>query len=180
MGAIFALIAAAAASGAGQADALAVRLIDSQPQGVLVRDMVGDYRQHGPAARALIGFAAVNCRGQGVVFGEYPDDPDVVGVANARWRIGFELPAGRACASEAAPAPFRRARIEGGRMAMVETRLSEVRQMGLRLYAWLPAHDYVQIGPTRMEFLDASGDPGGRVRILVPVRARTWASARQQ
>lgn len=140
-------------------------------QRVMVKDVVGDYAQHGaefsrilPVARSLFGDA--------VPIGIYPDDPDVVGMKQAKWSIGVFLPR-ELDAGEAAVVPrdYVLTTLPPVTAAVVDSSMANATRDGLLLLSWLPLSGYVQVAPTRMEYR-GRGDGASPVTIVTPIRKR--------
>ncbi|MEQ1809867.1 MAG: hypothetical protein ABL889_08075 [Terricaulis sp.] len=155
------------------------------PSIVVVRDVQGDYSQHGAVGEALLREVSARYSSPGLTFGEYPQDPDAIGIENVRWRLGVYLIRGdhhdsseslrlRLAALPQPTSPYLLRIDDPMQAAVFQTTLGNSRDDGLALFGWLAEHNLVQIGPTRMEFLDNTGLPNTPVRIVVPIRNRTW------
>lgn len=174
---IFAGLLLAAIAAANSAEDFRIEVVRLPATSAIVRDMKGDYSQHAAAARAMYATLGPACFDRTAAFGEYPDDPDVVGPDQVKWRLGFLIPDVSALAACRANAHglYRTMRYQAVQAATLRTTLGASRAAGLAMLKWLPGSGYVQVAPTRMVFLDRRGAPDSPVRIEVPVRERTWA-----
>jgi hypothetical protein len=139
----------------------------------VVRDVQGDYSQHPVVTRDLMTTVRSACPDKGVLFGIYPQDPDAVPRDQLQWQLGYSVPAGSRC-GVASLAGYSLTDKAAETDAVLDSTLGNSRNDGLKMLAWLGTSGYVQVGPTRMEYLEASAAPSSRVRIVVPVRRRTW------
>jgi hypothetical protein len=159
-------------------DAANIQIATLPAMSAIVRPMQGDYSQHASAARDLLKTVPMQCKGSGVIFGEYPEDPGVVGMANVHWALGYEMRAQLRPACTVSLSKLYSLRIfPATNAAVLQTTLGHSPQAGLFLLKWLPDSGYVQAGPTRMEYLDDKGTPGTPVRIVLPILKRTWPKA---
>jgi hypothetical protein len=156
-------------------DASDIQIAKLPATSAVVRPMQGDYSQHASAVRDLLKTISMQCKSGGRVFGEYPEDPGAVGMANVHWMLGYEMsrPPGPACTISISKLDSIRI-LPATNAAVLETTLGHSSQAGLVLLKWLPDSGYVQAGPTRMEYLDDKGTPETRVRIVLPIVKRTW------
>lgn len=182
------LVAAIAAVGAASAAVAQGDIRIERREGFLIyaREFRGDYRQHPQAVRILR--ADLESRGLlgETVVGIYPDDPDAVGMPNVRWELAVALASRRRSETVAA---FRARSLQAysqlgtDRLRVIEPEVVSVLDSttrrsvadGLRLLRWLPTSGYAQAGPTRIEYLGLEPNPDQPIRIVVPLRARTWA-----
>lgn len=152
---------------------------------VRVREFRGDYSRHVEALAALRRDFSGEDRPEPVIVGIYPDDPDAVGIANARWQLGARLAVQDA--GESVDDFFRRVEqtqplrhdvdsriLQPGEAAVLQSTIGNSQRDGLAMLRWLSCSDYAQAGPTRMEYLNATGGLAAPVRIVVPVSRRTW------
>ena len=150
-----------------------VQIVAQAPFVSVEKNMTGSYDQHAAAARQLLATAQSACSSPGVVYGEYPEDPDVVPTASLRWKLAYKLEGHARC---------RTSKLSGLQMtsypaeqdAVIETTLADTKKAGLSIFRWLAESGYAKVGPTRVEYF-GDGEPAMKVRIIVPVRKRTWA-----
>jgi hypothetical protein len=155
------------------ADVPEISVVSMPAMSAVERQMKGDYAQHDAAARELLRFISTACKMNGLVFGQYPEDPGAVGMANVHWTLGYEMNDRSACASAISP-PYVLVQLPADEAAVLNTSLSKTPQAGLAMFKWLPDSGYVQAGPTRIEYLEPSGKGDSAVRIVMPVKRRTW------
>lgn len=161
------------AGAAAAPPAPAVRIEQRPAFQAVVRDVQGDYSQHAVVVRDLMIAVSTACPASGTLFGIYPQDPDAVPPASLRWQIGYSVSNGAKCPSRAiAGYSVKDQRAETD--AVMDSTLGASHESGLAMLAWLGTSGYAQVGPTRMEFAGMNGDPSSKVRIVVPVRRRTW------
>jgi hypothetical protein len=156
-------------------DAADIQIATLPAMSAIVRPMQGDYSQHARAAGDLLKTVSMQCKAGGVIFGEYPEDPGAVGMANVHWALGYEMsvPPRGACAISLSKLYSIRI-LPATNAAVLQTTLGHSPQAGLFLLKWLPDSGYVQAGPTRMEYLDDKGTAETPVRIVLPILKRTW------
>jgi hypothetical protein len=145
---------------------------------ILVRDVTGDYSQHPQVFQALMSVRDKQYVGVGDCFGVYPVDPDAVASPqDLKWRVGVRVRPPTAAAPLATPvAPYKLESMPDVEAAVLETNVKNAGVDGLAITRWILEHGYVQVGPTRMEYLSHVGElmliP---TKIIVPVRKRSRA-----
>jgi len=164
---------------------------------VLYRDVIGSYDQHPTVFNELMNYAHSMYGISGQFFGIYPIDPDAVQGNALKWQVGIrvtpEKPGTSAPESDPSkqefpspellkrtldslqtPAsPYKLMILDQTEVATIDSTIARAAQDGLSIGPWLARNGYVQIGPTRMEYLSYQGPPGDiKVRILVPIKKR--------
>lgn len=167
---LFAAAFLAASSPRAESD---IRVVQAVAFDAYVRPMVGDYAQHARAIRQLYDDVDDACTSHGLIFGEYPQDPSIVGMENVQWRLGVTIPPSAQCTLPRST-DVSRATIPPSLAATIMSTLGRSFQDGRRLLRWVPESGYAQSGPTRMEYLARAEHPDTPVRIVVPVTRRTW------
>jgi hypothetical protein len=161
--------------GGPSTESLRVAIVAIPGGPAITRPMQGDYAQHAQAAQELRAFIGSQpCRLKGFVFGEYPDDPGKVGMANVHWTIGFQVTDRRKDCAIRSAAPYGITDVKAVTAATITTTLYGTKEAGLALLRWLPDSGYVQDGPTRIEYLDDTGAPESTVRLVLPIKKRVW------
>jgi hypothetical protein len=70
-------------------------------------------------------------------------------------------------------APFQLKTLPSTMAVVLESAAAEVPTDGLALGVWVSENGYVQIAPTRMEYISTDGQPSSmRTRIIIPIRKR--------
>jgi hypothetical protein len=149
--------------------------VESQPGGtMLVRDVRGDYRQHPTVFKELMAVRDASYMGVGDCFGIYPMDPDAVeSPSELRWRVGVRVAAKAGRALVTPKAPYKLETLRATEAAVLRTSVESAPIDGLAFLRWLPENGYVQIMPTRMEYLSHDGNPMLiPSKIVVPVKKR--------
>ncbi|HEY0614724.1 MAG TPA: hypothetical protein VGC96_08785 [Candidatus Elarobacter sp.] len=147
---------------------------------VVTRDVAGDYDQ-APRVFGDLMRVAKPYRTAGNVFGIYPVDPDATTGANElRWQAAIQVVetanpgATPALGDLAKPEqPYRLELLSASTVAVVKSTVARAGADGLAVIPWMARNGYVQIAPTRMEFLRADV-PSSQipVRIVVPIAKR--------
>jgi len=150
-----------------------IRVERRGPFQAVVRDVQGDYSQHPSVTRELLTAIRPVCPDKGILFGVYPQDPDVVSPDNLRWQLGYTVPDRARCAVRSI-AGYSLASRPAETDAVIDSTLGTSRADGLAMLAWLATSGYAQVGPTRIEYVGTGSDAATKVRIVVPVRRRTW------
>jgi len=142
---------------------------------MLVRDVVGDYRQHPKIFLEMMAVRDANYVAAGDCFGIYPTDPDTLeSTATLRWRVGVRVAPKDSGQLRTPKAPYRLERLAPVEAAVLETTVKDAAIDGLAILRWLPENGYVQIGPTRMEYQSHEGSPMLiPARIVVPIKKRS-------
>jgi pimeloyl-ACP methyl ester carboxylesterase len=141
----------------------------------LMRDIAGDYSQHPKVFIALMAVRDRLFTPVGACFGIYPQDPDAVeSPAELHWEIGVRVsPRAAAKKLTAPPKPYRIAKLPAIDAAVIETNVQTAAIDGLAMFRWMAEHGYVQVAPTRIEYLSHEGSPMLLpVKIIVPVKKR--------
>ncbi|HSS18880.1 MAG TPA: hypothetical protein VLL54_02290 [Pyrinomonadaceae bacterium] len=163
----------------------------------LVRDVQGSYEQHPDVFQEMMKYVGANFRAVGFCFGIYPNDPDDLKRGILRWQVGVRVISGKplgfgnqmpmtALSARSArqlqrekgrlkqpAAPYRLILIESTEAAVLETSVEETPRDGLSMFRWMAENGYVQVAPTRMEYLSHEGPPNKiPTRIIVPVLKR--------
>jgi len=172
--------------------------IESLPASwVVVREVQGGYEKHTQVFDELMRYVGANFRAVGYCFGIYPTDPDAVKSGTQRWQVGVRVVPGKALGYgnnlpmqsltristrqleqqrrqfRKAESPYRLELLDATETAVVESSVEEAPQDGLSMFGWMAKNGYVQIGPTRMEYLSHEGAPNKiPTRIVVPVKKR--------
>ncbi|MGD0941460.1 MAG: hypothetical protein ABR905_17310 [Terracidiphilus sp.] len=164
---------------------------------ILYRDVSGSYEQHPTVFNELMSYAGKSYRATGPFFGIYPIDPDAVKGTALTWQVGIRVTSGEPGFPNAAPepnitevpnserlrqtlaslhtpeSPYKLAVLDEGEVAVIESTVGRAAADGLSVSPWMANNGYVQVGPTRMEYLSYSGPSEAiKVRILVPVKKR--------
>lgn len=183
--------------GATTSTGKAVRMESVPASWVVVREVQGGYEKHTQVFDELMRYVGANFRAVGYCFGIYPTDPDAVKAGTQRWQVGVRVVPGKALGYgnnlpmeslsrmsprqleqqrrqfKKAQSPYRLELLEETETAMVESSVEEAPQDGLSMFGWMAKNGYVQIGPTRMEYLSHEGAPNKiPTRIVVPVKKR--------
>jgi hypothetical protein len=194
---LFALSVFSQGQEAEQLAATHVEVIHLPAAIVLYRSATGPYSQHPVVFDELMKYVGANYRAVGACFGVYPHDPDATRTADLKWEVGVrvipgaplgygknlpieELPNQSAAGLKGlmlrmkTPAEPYKLRIqEETTAAVLESTVERAPQDGLALFPWMAKNGYVQIGPTRMEYLSHEGPPSQiKVRIILPVKIR--------
>jgi hypothetical protein len=163
----------------------------------LVREVQGGYEKHTEVFQEMMRYVGENFRAVGFCFGIYPTDPDAVKQGTQRWKVGVRVTTGKPLGYgnsvsmriltahstgqlqrqrkqlKAAQAPYRLELIEPTETAILESSVGEAPKDGLSMFAWMAENGYVQIAPTRMEYMSHDGPPNKiPTRIVVPVKKR--------
>jgi hypothetical protein len=185
------------ASSPDQSPALNVNIENIPAAVVLVRDVTGPYSQHPVVFKEMMDYVGKNYRAVGACFGIYSNDPDAVKSGNLRWQVGVRVTQGAplgfgnnlpiSTLKSASPAQLRRAMsrlkppekpyhlqvLDPAEAAVVESTVARSPKDGLAMFPWMAENGYVQVAPTRMEYLSHEGPPQDiKVRIIVPVQKR--------
>ena len=141
---------------------------------MLIRDVTGDYRQHPKVLAELMRIRDSRYQGSGDLFGIYATDPDSLDTTDTlKWQVGVLVNSRNSARLNKPPAPYRLERIRPMEAAVLDTNVQNAAIDGLSLLRWLPEHGYVQVGPTRMEYLMHTGNPMlNPTRIVVPIKKR--------
>jgi hypothetical protein len=164
---------------------------------ILYRDVSGSYDQHPTVFNELMQYARRTYRISGQFFGIYPVDPDAAQGDALKWQVGIRVTPGDPGTSASEPIPdgqdfpsaealkrtlnslhaptlpYKLMILDQSEVATVDSTVAHAAQDGLSITPWLALNGYVQIGPTRMEYLSYQGPPEEiKVRILVPVKRR--------
>jgi hypothetical protein len=184
-------------SAASEATPLNIRIEKIPAAVVLVREVAGPYSQHPVVFKEMMDYVGKNYRAVGACFGIYPNDPDAVKSGNLRWQVGVRVTQGAplgfgnnlpiSTLKPASPAQLRRAIsklkpaetpyhlqvLDPAEAAVVESTVARSPKDGLAMFPWMAENGYVQVAPTRMEYLSHEGPPQHiKVRIIVPVQKR--------
>lgn len=165
------------------------------PMVIICREVSGAYSLSPTYFGQLSRYADTRYRVAGGFFGIYPVDPDAVSSAGQlKWLVAQQVIGGTALglgssalprrysASEAVavlrglpPArnPYKLLIIPEQTVALIRSTIGRAGMDGLSMYPWMARNGYVQVGPTRMEFLATTGSPSAiPVRIIVPIKRR--------
>ncbi|HSS18567.1 MAG TPA: winged helix-turn-helix domain-containing protein [Pyrinomonadaceae bacterium] len=164
----------------------------------LVREVRGSYETHPEALQEMKDYVGLNYRALGDSFGIYPVDPDAAKQDALHWEVGIRITDGEPLGSgnslplitslgktsqelesekkqfKRPQTPYKIVLLESVEAAVVDSTIEETPKDGLSMSRWLAENGYVQVGPTRMEFLKFDG-PANKVptRIIVPVQKRS-------
>ncbi len=163
----------------------------------VVRDVQGSYEMHPQVFEEMMKYVGANFRAVGDCFGIYPMDPDAAKRGTLRWQVGVRVTPGKPLGFgnrmpmsefsarstrqlqrdrkrlKGPAAPYKIVLLESVEAAVVETSVADAPQDGLSMFRWMAESGYVQVGPTRMEYLSHKGPPTKiRTRIIVPVKRR--------
>lgn len=163
----------------------------------LVRDVSGSYEEHPEVFQEMMKYVGKNFRAVGACFGIYPFDPDAVKSGNLRWQVGVRVAPGqplgfggamplRAVSAKSSKqlqrdrqklrqpeTPYKLVLLEGEETAVLDSSVENAPKDGLSMFRWLAENGYVQVGPTRMEYLSHDGPPNKiPTRIIIPVKKR--------
>ena len=158
--------------------------IDSIPALVVVSQTVtGPYSQHPKVFSEMGRYITANYSWLAYCIGIYPDDPDVVASDALTWQVVFPVSSPGLEFSdpydvlEILPKPaagYELRVLPATAAAVLVTNVKEAATDGLALIDWIVRNGYVQIAPTRMEFLaDAEVPEMVPTRIVIPVVERT-------
>jgi hypothetical protein len=176
-------LSAPATSPQAPARDVAIRVEHIPDQVILSRAVKGDYAQHAQLLADLAGYVARSYAGftlrPGDVFGIYPVDPDAVDAPDMlTWEVGVVLasagePAGPSSGLRPPAAPYEMKTLAGSDAIVLESDIGHAGLDGLTMSRWMLEHGYVQIAPTRMQYLSTDSDPLKiRTRIVIPARLR--------
>jgi hypothetical protein len=165
------------------------------PMVIICRNVSGVYSLSATYFGQLSKYTDAHYRVAGPFFGMYPVDPDAVSSPRElKWSVAQQVIEGSALdsgssapprhysASEAAavlrglpPAktPYKLLIIPEQTVAWIHSTIGKAGRDGLSMFPWMAHNGYVQVGPTRMEFLATNGNPNAiPVRIIVPIKRR--------
>lgn len=143
---------------------------------VLYREIVGSYQQHPQVFAEIMSYADKRYSRVGACFGVYPTDPDTVrDQSQLHWFVGVGVGPHSGAAKISAPdKPYRFEDMPAIDAAVIETDVERAGIDGLSMIRWMLENGYVQVGPTRMEYLSHEGDPTKiKTRIIVPIVKRS-------
>ena len=190
------LLLIAAVSGMDAAERI-VAVETVRPAIVLYRDVTGSYSQHPVVFKEMMYYVGKTYRVVGDCFGVYPRDPDAVPPAQLKWQVGVRIMPGQplgfgnrlplAASPDSSiselrdvlkrvklPAPPYKLKIlDGGEAAVLSSTVENAAVDGLSMFQWMADNGYVQMGPTRMEYLShEESSMRIPVRIVLPVQKR--------
>lgn len=164
---------------------------------VLYREVTGPYNQHPEVFAELMKYVGTNYRAVGACFGIYPQDPDAVKAKELHWEVGVRVVPGNPLGYgnnlpiEKLPvrsdrqlegalhkmkqpqSPYRLKLLAKTNVAVIDSTVAKAAQDGLAMFPWMAKNGYVQVAPTRMEYLSHEGPPSEmKVTIIVPVKER--------
>jgi DNA gyrase inhibitor GyrI len=171
-----------------------VKVVKIRASVAVVRTVRGSYSQSPKVMEEMMRYVHTNFRAVGDCFGIYPDDPDKVAAADLKWTVGVRVTTGEPMGYghtasmkeiegkdpaaiqkqlKAPKQPYSISLIPGGEVAVIQTSVRNAGKDGLYMFKWMAENGYVQIHPTRMEYLSHKGPPMQiPVRIVVPVKKR--------
>jgi DNA gyrase inhibitor GyrI len=142
---------------------------------IVYREVVGDYSLHPKVFLEMMAYSQKRFSPVGACFGIYPIDPDAVeSPAQLKWEVGVAVAhpeSGKVLPSPTAP--YRLKELPATQAAVLETEVENAGKDGLAMFRWVVENGFVQIAPTRMEYLMHTGDPAKiRTRIVIPIKKR--------
>lgn len=168
-------------------------VVKTVPASIIVaRDVTGPYSQHAVIFKQLLQYTAGKYGKPEALLGIYPDDPDAVQPEDLHWTVAVRISGEdkdvpnatrgpqleedlkRSMGSLQQPSdPYKLVLIRESLAAVVESTVAAAPKDGLAIIPWMANNGFVQIAPTRMEYLTSSGDPASmKIRIIVPIKKR--------
>lgn len=174
-----------------------VRVEEVAPAIILYQDVRGDYSKHPEVFLNMMNYVGARYRAVGACFGIYPVDPDAAKRGELTWQVGVRVTSGAplgfgknipveqvkpASVSQlqrmmkqlkVPDAPYHLQIMPASLAGVVESTIATAASDGLYMFKWMAENGYVQIAPTRMEYLSHDGPPSQiPTRIIVPVKKR--------
>lgn len=145
---------------------------------VVPREVTGPYSQHPVLFKQLLQYTTAKYGKPEALWGIYPDDPDAVKPEDLHWTVAVRISPKdadlaqtkeesqredvqkRSLASlQPAADPYKLVLLGESLAAVVDSTMAAAPKDGLAIIPWMASNGFVQIAPTRMEYLTSSGDP---------------------
>src|SRR5713226_2289783 len=181
----------------GSTGAPSVRVEEVAPSIILYREVRGDYSRHPEVFESMMKYVGSRYLAVGACFGIYPFDPDAVKKDELVWQVGVRVTTGAPLGfgnnmpieqtrSQCVPQlqrvlrqlkapdlPYHLKIMPAALAAVTQSTVANAPSDGLYIFKWMAENGYVQIAPTRMEFLSHKGSPTEiPTLIIVPVKKR--------
>jgi DNA gyrase inhibitor GyrI len=155
-----------------------IRVEEIPSMTIVYREVAGDYSLHPKVFLEMMEYSQKRFSPVGACFGIYPIDPDSVeSPAQLKWEVGVAVAhpengiGGKVLPSPTAP--YRLKELPATQAAVLETDVENAGKDGLAMFRWVVEHGFVQIAPTRMEYVTHAGDPAKiKTRIVIPIKKR--------
>lgn len=162
---------------------------------IICREVAGPYDLSPKYFAQLSKYADERYRAAGGLLGMYPVDPDAVSSPDQlKWFVAQQVIEGAPLGLGSSAMPQRHSPLETARIrkqlqspqgpyklsiipeqtvAVIRSTIGRAVSDGLSMFPWMARNGYVQIAPTRMEFLATKGKVATiPVRIIVPIKKR--------
>ena len=176
-----------------------VKIEEVPPLNIISLQFNGGYQKHPEAYQQLSSYVSKNYQVVGAILGIYPQDPDLVKEEELEWSISLRIvpkktdktlneanekdpfvinatkeKLGVSLTSFALPQkPFRLEQLPPITAATLVSDVANIGKDGLAINAWIDMNNYVQTGPTRTEFGNATQESKLiPVKVYVPVKKR--------